>query len=224
MIGRTLSGSIGDLVIACAIQLIAPDVDQVKPVTDLVRCGSTEIERIGSRPSGAEGGVENDYSIGSCGAARELRIPEQSSAQVAHPEIEILVGRPCVCSTLGCGFHDIIGGEGGDGGRCSGNPGCRLSARIDRGERKLNIGIGYEALPNRRNFGFVGIRGRVVLIESNKLALDLIVADVLCRSVVDNMDYHWNGDWTRCSLLSVHREAVRMAFDRHTVCQVFIIS
>src|SRR5438552_1763889 len=56
-------GSVGDKIATGAIGSIAPDVAQIKEMTDFVGSGAPQVERSGRTAGSAKGGVENHHAI-----------------------------------------------------------------------------------------------------------------------------------------------------------------
>src|SRR6266511_5691803 len=73
---------------------IAPDMVEVEPVADLVRCGAAEVERRYHRTSCPEGRVGDHDTVRLRRSSRELRIAQVPAGEVADPEVQIAGARP----------------------------------------------------------------------------------------------------------------------------------
>jgi hypothetical protein len=61
----------------------------------------------------------------------------------------------------------------------------------------MNAYIGYDALPDRGNLGFIGVPGSIIVVENLALALDLGHRDIFRRGFVDYVNDNGDGD-RRC--------------------------
>ena len=81
---------------------------QVQPMPNFMRGAAPTIERWSCGTYGSKRGVQDDDSVGSGRAARELRIAEQPPAKGTNPDIEVVIGWPGIYSAGGGGFHAIV--------------------------------------------------------------------------------------------------------------------
>ena len=184
-----LIGGVGDVVGAGAAgTVVAPDVVQVQPVTDLVGSSATQVEGHCCGAYSAEGRVTDHHAIGRCRTARELRVAEQATGQPAHPDVEVALRRPGVRPAARAGFHRVVLAEGRDRSLTANDARGRVAVRVAGGQEVLDAGVGGQRQVGCRRAGNIGIGAPEVAVEHGNLALDLGVADVLRCGVPDDVD------------------------------------
>ena len=80
-------------------------------MANLMRRRAAKVERGGGSTGRAESCVCNDDTVGLGRSTRELRVAEQTTAELTDPYIEIPVGGPRVGSASGGKFDRITGRE-----------------------------------------------------------------------------------------------------------------
>ena len=184
---------VGDEVAAAAsVAIVSPDMPQVEPVTDFVRCGASEVERRGGRADGAEGGMQDHHAVGARRAARKLRIAEQiplgRGDARRYPQVEVLVGWPRSDAARGSRLDVVLVGKARRAGMRARDSVGRRAAGIGRGEREFDSRVVGQRLERRGNRRGIGIRPPIVAIQNIDLALGLRIGNVLRRRVVDHVD------------------------------------
>src|SRR5262245_15019776 len=114
----------------------------------------------------------------------KLRIAEQFFTKVTNPDVELVHWIHCIAATVLFGFHMII------------EPKrflvCLFS--YDLVKAKLDVCISFYASITRVIIVIIAVRGSKIVIEYINLRLDLGIAYILIRRIINYMHYHRNRD------------------------------
>ena len=181
-------GGVGHAVVHSATS-ISPDVPQIQPVADLMGSGAAEVVNAGAGTVVAHKGISTHHTIGGSSTSWELSVAEQTSTQIAHPEIQIVGGRPCIRSTLSGEFHGVVGSKAGNAGR---NPQNAIGGRavgVKGGQTEFNLSI----CSLRPNVVSVAVEAPKVVIQGLQLLQNFAVRNVFCAVGVQNVKHHRDG-------------------------------
>ena len=94
-IGAIGFGCVGDEIVG-STATVAPDVAEVEPVSDFVRRGPSQVVGTRSWAINAYKLVSAYDAVGGRVATWELRIPQESAAQVANPKVHVVLRWPSI--------------------------------------------------------------------------------------------------------------------------------
>ena len=168
---------------------IAPDVAQVEPVADLVGGRAAKVVGTGSGTVESRELIAADDAVGGRVAARELGVAEQSAAEVADPEVHVLIGRPGI-GAAGAGELDVVRGAESTDRRGHPEDAVRRGAvRIAGGEAEFDFRVGGL----RPEVVLVGVHPAEVIVQDLELLEEALVRNVLGAVRIDDVEDHWNG-------------------------------
>ena len=201
---------VDEVVAVAATPIIAPDVAQVEPVADLVRGRAAEVERHRCRAHGAEAAVQNDHAIGGGRAAGELRVAEQAVAELADPQVQVLVARPGVGTAGGGRLHLVVVTERVGRRLRARDAGRGGAVRVFVGHHELDARVGGQRLERLRDRGDVAVGLAEVAVQHRDLARNLRVGDVLRWQLEDHVHDHRDDGDAGARVDAAHRAKVEV--------------
>ena len=188
VVGAVGFGGVGHEVVGPATA-IAPDVAEVEPVADLVGGRAAEVVGAGSWTVESRELIAADDAVRGRIATGELGVTQQSAAEVAYPEVHVLIGRPGV-GTARTGELDVVrGAESADRRGHAEDAVRRGAVRVAGGEAELDFRVGGL----RPDVVLVCVHSAEVVVQDLQLLEDSSVRNVLGAVRIDDVEDHRNG-------------------------------
>ena len=178
---------------------VAPDVAQVEPVADLVGRRPAEVVGTGSGTVETRELVAANDAVRGGVSAGELGVSEQSSSEVADPEVHVLIRRPGIGAPC-VGELDVVRcAEPVDRGGHAEDAVGRGAVRGAGGETKLDVRVGCL----RPDVVLVGVHPSEVVVQNLQLFEETSIGDVFLLVGIDHVEDHRDGDHNGLHLCAI---------------------
>lgn len=143
----------------------------------------------------------------------KLRVAEDAAADIADPDVEVLIAIPGIRAALRIVFHAIIGAKTGDRRAFSDDTIGRCAGRSALGHAKIDFRVRDEASKNGGRIDPIGVQTAEIVVQNLHLRGDLRIRNVLgCRAINDvknDRDRHHDA----VADLLLRQKLVRLVFD-----------
>ena len=155
-----------------------------------MRGRTSQVERWRRRAARAEGRLQDHHAVGGGRAAGELRVAQQATAELAHPNIEVGIGRPGIHAARRLRLDGIIGAKRGHRRLAPLDAAASRALRIDRGQRELHARIGRQRQERCRRAVHIRIDAPEIAVQHVDLAGDLRIRNILRGRIPHHVHHH----------------------------------